>query len=42
MLEDDVAEFEEQMQELHENLPKPERPFGVKFIDFVITQLAQL
>ncbi len=37
-----MLEFEEQMQELHENLPKPERPFGVKFIDFVITQLAQL
>ena len=41
MLEDEIAQFEEEMQELHENLPQPERPLAVKFIDFVITQLAQ-
>ena len=41
MFEEEIAQFESEMQELDERLPKPERPFAVKFIDFLITQLAQ-
>lgn len=41
MFEEEIAQFETEMQELQENLPDADRPFAIKFFDFVITQLAQ-
>ena len=41
MFEEEIAQFETEMQELQENLPDTDRPLAIKFFDFVITQLAQ-